>query len=469
MKEKLAKNSLIILIILISSITLFYFFNANKGYWWDEAVYLGLAKNLYEGKGYFINFNQETFRPPLFPFIIYLLWKFFGVSELLVRLILPIFAILSVIILYIFVKKMYDKEKAIIAALILATSHMFIFDSLKILPESLFIFLSTLSLYFFYLAIELNKKKYFLFAGITMALSFLDRYPGLILVLFYLLYPLFSRKKTEWFKDRMYWLGIILFFVLLVPWFWMNQINFKSPVGSLFVEAGTVTDKWYFGEWYYYFIHWIEAFGLFGIFAIPGIIFLVDKHKDFRSKFILLIAAMSLLFFSLIPRKELRYLLHYFAMYIILLSVGISEFIKWMKLRKVILSIVIIFSLLNFMAGIQMIIFDMNGGFSLKDAGLYLKDIAPENTRIMSQNMPVLYYTTGKQVIYFPENETEFVNYTVKNNVSFVVIESREPTYPEYVWITNGGKKPSKVFENFTLEKTFEENNITYVWVYKVR
>jgi hypothetical protein len=83
--------------------------------------------------------------------------------------------------------------------------------------------------------------------------------------------------------------------------------------------------------------------------------------------------------------------------------------------------------------------------------------------------MPVLYYTTGKQVIYFPENETEFVNYTVKNNVSFVVIESREPTYPEYVWITNGGKKPSKVFENFTLEKTFEENNITYVWVYKVR
>jgi len=469
MKEKLTKNSLIILIILILTITLFYFFNANKGYWWDEAVYLGLAKNLYEGKGYFINFNDENFRPPLFPFIIYLLWKFFGVSELLVRLVLPIFAILSVITLYIFVKKMYDEEKAIIASLILATSHMFIFYSLKILPESLFIFLSTLSLYFFYLAIELNKKKYFLFAGVTMALSFLARYPGLILALFYLLYPLFSRKKSKWFKDRMYWLGMALFFILLVPWLWMNQINFKSPIGSLFAVGVTVTNNWYFGEWYYYFVHWIETFGLFGIFVIPGVIFLVGKYKDFRSKFILLVASMSFLFFLLIPRKELRYLLHYFTVYIVLISIGTSEFRKWIKSKKLMLLVIIAFTLVNFMAAIQMITSDMNVETSLSSAGLYLKNIIPENTRIMSNNYPILYYFAEKQVAFFPQNESEIGNYITDYNISFFVIESREPTYPEYVWITNGGKKPSKVFENFTLEKTFEENNITYVWVYKVR
>jgi len=139
MKEKKSnKTSLALLIILIiSGSTLFYFFNINKGLWWDEAVYLGLAKNLFERKGYFINFNQETFRPPLFPVLISILWYFFGISENIVRFFIVIVSILSIFLTYLLTKEIFGEEEALWASLFLATSHMFLFYSLKILTESL--------------------------------------------------------------------------------------------------------------------------------------------------------------------------------------------------------------------------------------------------------------------------------------------------------------------------------------------
>jgi len=305
-------------------------------------------------------------------------------------------------------------------------------------------------------------------AGILMAISFLTRYFGFILPIVYLLYPLVRAKTRKLMKDKYYWSGLILSLIILTPWFVHNQINFNSPVGALLVETGTITGEWYRGEWYFYFARWIEAFGLVGFFIIPAIISLSIKPKNSGNLLIVSLTVISILFFILIPRKELRYLLHYFSVYMILISIGIVEFRKWFKSKRWVPFIVIFFSMLNLIGGIQLIVADSLGGSSLKEAGLYINNVAPEGTRIMSQNMPVLYYTASREIVYFPENETDLMNKISENNVSFIVIESREPTYPDYVWIMeNWEKKPSAFWDNFTLEKTFEENNKTYVWIYK--
>ena len=54
-----------ILLILVPGII---FMNFYQGYWWDEAVYLGLAKSIASGDGYQINIGDEAHRPPFFPF-----------------------------------------------------------------------------------------------------------------------------------------------------------------------------------------------------------------------------------------------------------------------------------------------------------------------------------------------------------------------------------------------------------------
>lgn len=478
MKEKKSnKTSLALLIILIiSGSTLFYFFNINKGLWWDEAVYLGLAKNLFERKGYFINFNQETFRPPLFPVLISILWYFFGISENIVRFFIVIVSILSIFLTYLLTKEIFGEEEALWASLFLATSHMFLFYSLKILTESLFIFLSLLTIYTYYLGLEKNKK-FFLFSGILMGLSFLTRYPGLILPVFYLTFPLFTKKRKIIF-EKDFLLGLAIFIIILIPWFVFSQINFGSPVGALFVESSTVSGEYFGGAWNYYFLHWIEMFGLVGIFLVPGIIVILANLNKQKNIFILLLFVYSLAFFMLIPRKELRYLMHYLPFYLIVFSIGTVKLRKWVGPKWIITGSALFFVVLNFLAGIQNILADSMGGYALKEAGFYLAQVAPQNSTIMSQNVPVLYYTSGRNIVYFPEKPEDLEPKIKELNVSYIVIEAREPSYPEYVWeFKDGEKQPSKIFENFTLEKTFGEKVMlenkkivskTFVWVFRV-
>ena len=468
--------------ILLAAVPLLYFYNANQGYWWDEAVYLGLARNVYEGNGYWINTPwQESFRPPLFAYMTAYIWKAFGFSEPLVKFIPPLFGILSVVVLYFFARRLYgDREIVFWACLLLATSHVFLFYSEKFLTESIFVFLVTLSLYAFYLGFEKSSWLFPLSAVLTAA-AFLTRYPALIIMGVYILYPIyfqFTQKKkykgfgkklknSFWVKSWPYWLGFALFLAILVPWFQFNLMVFGSPVGAMSTGLGTVTEGWYIGEWYFYFTHWTEIFGLVGIFAIPGIVALIVRRNN-PNTLILLTVLLSLIFFMAIPRKETRYLLHFFSIYMVMIAVGVKDFRVWIRSNKTIPVVALVFILINFAAGIQMIAQDIPAGSSLKEAGWWIGERIPEGTTIMSQNIPQLFYAAGERIVYFPDRAEDLQKAIQNWSVSYIVIESREPTYPEWVWRWEGYEKfPSSVFDQFGPPQEFREYNKTYVWVYK--
>ncbi len=485
MKKKARRNHwflLTIIIILIAAVPLLYFYNANQGYWWDEAVYLGLARNIYEGQDYWINKPwQESFRPPVFAYMTACMWQTFGFSEPLVKFIPPLFGILSVIVLYFFVRRLYgDGEIVFWSCLLLATSHMFLFYSEKFLTESIFVFLITLSLYTFYLGFDKNKWFFPISAAVT-AIAFLTRYPALIIMGVYVLYPIYFQftqknknkglvkkiKNSFWIKSWPYWLGFVVFLLILIPWFQFNMIVFGSPIGAMFTGLGTVTEGWYVADWYFYFTHWTEIFGLVGMFAIPGIISLLVKRNK-PNTLIFLMILLSLIFFMIIPRKESRYLLNFFSIYMIMIAVGIKDVRIWVRSNKTIPVIAIIFIFINFAAGIQMIAQDIPAGSSLKEAGWWISEKIPEGT-IMSQNVPQLFYTSGKRIVYFPDKAEDLQKAIHNWSVSYIVIEAREPTYPEWVWSWEDYEKfPSPIFDQFRSVKEFHEYNKTFVWVYEV-
>ena len=471
--DKYLTKAILIIAFLAPLAVFSYFFYANQGYWWDEAVYLGLAKNLYDGNGYYINANQESFRPPLFPFMISLLWKIFGQTEFVVRIIPPVFGIISIAITYVLAKRLHGKEAAVWAVLMLATMHMFLFYGLKMLTETIFMTFFGLSLYLYYAGVE-KDRRLLPFAGIAMALTFLTKYMGYVLPVMYAIYPLtkFLKSREDFkriFFDKHYWAGALLFAAVLAPWAWMSYVNFGSPFGALLVESSTVTTGWYIEGWDYYFAHWIEIFGLVGFFAVPAALYAIFKIKKSENAFAILVMASILVFFMILPRKEMRYMISFLPFFATLFAIGAVEMKKWLKWNLSVDLFVIAFCIINFIAGIQMIQYDMQGGYALKQAGLFLKSVAPAEAKIMSQNMPVLFYTAGKDIIYFPENENDLNKTIIENKIFYMVIEKREPTYPQYVWTANNSDKtPSPLFSGYKLEKTFQENGITYVWVYRI-
>src|SRR3989344_7601692 len=121
------------LIPVLLSLPVLTFYGINQGYFWDESVYLGLAKNIQQGN-YFINLNQESYRPLLFPLI---LATFSFLGEF-IKIIPMLFTVTTVVITYYFIKKIYDEKIALIVASFIGTSPWIVYYSQRMLAETLF-------------------------------------------------------------------------------------------------------------------------------------------------------------------------------------------------------------------------------------------------------------------------------------------------------------------------------------------
>ncbi len=442
---------------------------AFQGLWWDEGVYLGLARNVYLGNGYFINFQQEGFRPPAFPYLMAGVWGLTGMSDV-VKWLPPVFGIVSVILLFFFVKRMYGEATGFVAALALGTAHQFLFFGAKLLTETMFVALGIAFLWLYWEAANSKRTYLFAAAGLCMALAFLTRYLGFLFGVVYLLYPLVAGRKEN-YKTVFYWAGIAVFVLLLVPWMQFGMEQFGSPVGAMSVGVETVAGGYYLGDWYFYIAHWTEVFGLIGLFLVPGMVYLLVR-RDEKNWLWLLLFILSAVMFVALPRKEARYLLHFFQLYMVIIALGTVGLSRWVHSRKVIPAVAVLFMVVNVVAGFQAIAWDAQGGLAQVEAGKYLAGIVPEGKTILSQSIPVLHYYSGRQIMYFPAEQNGFREFLMERNVSHIVLEEREPSFPEWVFVTDpagtkGARMPSTYWADFELERTFEENNKTIVWVYK--
>jgi 4-amino-4-deoxy-L-arabinose transferase-like glycosyltransferase len=470
MKNSLRHENVFLFIILASIIGVqAFYFNANQGMWWDEAVHLGLARSLYEGSGFQINDGQESFRPPMFAALVAGTWSVFGFSETAIRLFPIVFSVLAAFCTYVLGKRMYNSEVGLIAAAIVGTAPMFLFFGAKFLTETFFMFTSILSIVFYYAAIEKNRKSFFIPAFALLAISFMVRYPAFVIGIAFLLYPILTRKKvSEWIASPYFLAGIGLGIAALVPWFLIGDANFGGPFNALFTELETIGPEFYSGPWYFYLRHWIEIFGFVGFFLLPALTkTIVSRRRQDVLLAVLMVSA--LVFLALIARKEERYIISFLPIIATFLAMGVHELKNWLGFRRLITGAVIFFLALNLVGGIQAIDFDKEGGRALKDASEHVSSRIGEGSTVMTQNMPVLYYMTGKNVVYFPQDVSTLGALIHEKNVEFIVIESREPSYPEYVWSLDeeGNKVPSEIFGNYSLEGGFEESGRTIAWVYR--
>ena len=98
--------------------------------------------------------------------------------------------------------------------------------------------------------------------------------------------------------------------------------------------------------------------------------------------------------------------------------------------------------------------------------------VVPAGRTILSQSIPVLHYYSGRQVVYFPAEKDSFREFLEARNVSYIVLEEREPSFPSWVFVTapdgiKGERMPSSFWDDYTLERKFKEGERTIVWVYK--
>lgn len=191
--------------------------------WYDEGYLLITT-------GYFPIPELDSFiiNPPLYYELIKFWTKFFGVSELSLRLPSVIFSSASLLVLFMLAKKMFNKNTALAALLLMAINPFHLWYAQEAATYSIALFLGLLSTYFFYSHFFIRaRKKDFIFYTLFTTLALASSHFALVLFTIQALFLIFSYDKS--IKEKLQVFTPLVFF---------TPLSYYFLKGSEFVARG---------------------------------------------------------------------------------------------------------------------------------------------------------------------------------------------------------------------------------------
>ncbi len=295
---------------------------------WDEINFAESAREMLVTNNYWqvqIDYKPFWEKPPLFIWMQALSMKFFGVGEYGARFPNAVCGLITILVLYLIGKRLYDREFAVIWVMAYVGSLLphFYFKSGIIDPWfNLFIFLS---IYFLSLLANdeefLNKKKakrlrfrYVLLSGLFAGLAILTKGPVAILLigLTLLVFFLWNRAKKI---ISIFEIIVGMIVILIVTFFWYGFETIEN--GPFFIKRFIeyqirlfqTEDAGHGGPFYYHFI--VLLIGCFpaSFFALKAVFTRAEDKVlaiDFK-KWMMALLFVVLLIFSIVKTKILHY------------------------------------------------------------------------------------------------------------------------------------------------------------------
>ena len=150
--------------------------------------------------------------PPLVFWLQHFSFFLFGENELGMRLPFVLAGAGSVALLYLISVRLFDRQTGLVASALLAVAVSQVWVSRIGLQESLVVFFSLLTLYFFIRALETGTHWQW---GIALGLGLLAKYTAIVLLPVILVYLLIFKRGV--FRDRRFWLALLLVLLLISP------------------------------------------------------------------------------------------------------------------------------------------------------------------------------------------------------------------------------------------------------------
>lgn len=158
-------NQIIISVLILFVFTFSLIVSPLKSFWLDEVFSVNFSRDwtaLWHGVRY-TELNMSLYH------IILHFWMRFGASELSIRMLSTIFACATIPLIYLVGKRLFNKLTGIVAATLISFNMFFIAYSQEARSYSMFLFFSTVSIYFLTRILEKPKRfiNYFCFALAT--------------------------------------------------------------------------------------------------------------------------------------------------------------------------------------------------------------------------------------------------------------------------------------------------------------
>jgi len=205
----------------------------------DEGFHTRMAQYIAENKEYPIfTILEETklnyggfVRPPLFNLLEANFFLIFE-NDLPIRFLTPFIAILTGIVTFILVKKLYNEKIGFIAAILTVTIPSFVIYSVTFYTDMLCVFYVTIFFLLFLLATKENSKKYLILSGIFGGLAFLTDLSGLSVYIFAFIVIFYEILTTKTFFNQIKKYAIFISILILIglPFIGRNLFYFNNPL-----------------------------------------------------------------------------------------------------------------------------------------------------------------------------------------------------------------------------------------------
>lgn len=229
----------------------------------DPALYASIAKNLIYKKDFFqlFTYNQDWLDKPHFPFwLVMCSFKLFGISEWAYRLPALLFFLLSGLYTYLFTKKYYSKEIAVMAVLILLTAQSAIMSNVDVRAEPYLMGLVMGSIYHIACLNERYSLSQLFLAALLTACAIMTKGLFVIVAIYGALLGqvLFKKKFKSLFSFKWLFLGLLTLLFILPECY------------ALYVQFDLHPEKIVFGRQNVSGIKWFLWDSQFGRFASSG-------------------------------------------------------------------------------------------------------------------------------------------------------------------------------------------------------
>ncbi|OOP57334.1 MAG: hypothetical protein AYP45_04060 [Candidatus Brocadia carolinensis] len=291
----------------------------------DEPRYASTASDMVMNNNWIVpHFNgaPRINKPPLFYWAIALSYKIFGISEFSARLPATLAAIGTVLITYLWGKRLEDRKNGFWAGVMLMVSPLFFFVSRLCITDMFLTFFICASLYLFFIEYTAANKKNLrrLFLYLLLSMVFLVKGPvGLLLFILITVGFLLWIRDFQSIRSLWYLPGFLLFLGIICAWgipFWLS-LGTKQISALLSQEmSGRFVSGYAHPQPFYYYVPvFFMGFFPWSLFLfIPCIHTLKQRHRmpaeeKRQTYFFCSWLVLSLIFFSLSHSKLMTYIL----------------------------------------------------------------------------------------------------------------------------------------------------------------
>ncbi len=233
---EIVKNNKILLLILIIATVLRFYHIDFQSIWMDEIHTINEASpNKSFSEVYDALMTSEP-HPPLFFFLIHILFKIFGYTTFVARSFVAIIGVAGVFSIYLLGKEIFSKKVGLISSLLLAVNYFHLYYSQDARMYGLLFLMTTLSFYYLVKFIKKPTLKTAVINGIFSALMIYCHFFGLfayfaqyLILLYFVVIPFeIDRKK---FLLYCFISGVVAFILYL-------------PTYNLFIKTTEMTSIW---------------------------------------------------------------------------------------------------------------------------------------------------------------------------------------------------------------------------------